>query len=65
MREKKSKWTQRTHILKDDEFICKNCGYSAKKAVKTCPGCGAKMTNTNYIASWVDEMDFLDWEDDD
>ena len=63
MKEKKSIWIQKTHILKDDEFICKTCGYKAKKALKICPGCGAAMKKTEYDPSWVDELDFLDWEE--
>ncbi len=63
MKEKKSEWIQKTHILRDDEFICRACGLKAEKPFKICPGCGAKMKKTKYIASWVDEEDFLDWED--
>lgn len=63
MKEKKSELIHKTHFLKDDEYICKACGYRAKKAFKVCPGCGAKIKRKNYDPSWVDEMDFLDWED--
>lgn len=64
MKQKKAKWDQITHFLKNDEYICSECGYNAKKPFKKCPGCSSQMKGTNYDPEWVDEMDFLDWEDD-
>ncbi|MCQ2548385.1 MAG: hypothetical protein MJ145_05240 [Clostridia bacterium] len=57
---KKAYWTQQTHLLKADEYICSACGYSAKKALKECPGCGAIMSKSKYDPTWVDEAEILD-----
>ena len=56
----KTFWIQKTHLLKNDEYICSNCKFNADKAYKRCPGCGAEMSKTKYDPSWVDEAEFLD-----
>jgi len=48
-------WTQKTHLFDADEFICSACGYSADKAYKNCPKCGAEMAESKYDPTWVDE----------
>ena len=53
-------WTQKTHFLRADEFICSACTKSSDKAYKNCPSCGALMTKNKYEASWVDEAEILD-----
>ncbi len=52
-------WTQRTHLLRDDEFICSACNASGKKPYKECPACGAAMKKSKYDPSWVDEEEEL------
>ena len=39
-------WTQRTHLLRADEYICPFCGHS--------------MEGSDYDPSWVDEAEMLD-----
>ncbi len=58
-------WIQKTHYLKADEFICSACGFKAKKAFRTCPGCKAQISKVKYEASWVDEAEFVDMMFDD
>lgn len=57
---KNAEWTQCTHLLRKDEYICSVCGYHADKPYGTCPHCGAKMKTSKYDPSWVDEMEMLD-----
>ena len=58
-------WIRKTHFLRADEFICSDCGCKAKKAYKTCPGCGVRINKIIYDASWVDEAELIDmmWEE--
>ena len=54
-------WTQITHLLDPDEFICSHCHYvTTKKGLKICPQCSARMKETKYVASWVDEAEWFD-----
>ena len=53
-------WTQRTHLLRADEYICPFCGGSADKPYATCPFCGHSMEGSDYDPSWVDEAEMLD-----
>lgn len=57
---KKAYWTQKTHLLRADEYICSACGRSANKAYKQCPSCGAVMGKSKYDPSWVDEAEMMD-----
>ena len=54
-KEKEPVWVQKTHFLQADEFICSACGTKAKRAHKTCPHCGAKLTKTQTDPGWIDE----------
>ena len=53
-------WTQKTHLLRADEFICSGCGNVERKAHKICPSCGARMKKSKYDPTWVDEAEILD-----
>lgn len=55
----KAYWTQRTHLLRADEYICSACGHSFKKATPFCPKCNAKMMKSQYDPSWVDEAEII------
>lgn len=57
---KKPHWILVTHLFKDDEYICSNCGYSSKKPLSKCPNCGNNMHGSKYDASWVDEAEMMD-----
>ena len=59
-RQKTAYWSQKTHLLRADEFICSECGTVSDKGYGTCPGCGARMKKSKYDPSWVDEAEFLD-----
>ena len=59
-KEKASAWTQKTHFLRADEFVCSACGGTAKRAHKTCPHCGAKLTRAVKDSGWVDEAELFD-----
>ena len=56
---KTARWTRRTHLFRQDEFICSGCGASCGKPEQTCPKCGAKMKDTKYDPSWVDEIELF------
>lgn len=56
---KTAHWTQRTHLLRADEFVCSACGATCVKPYQTCPACGATMKKAKYDASWVDEAEGL------
>lgn len=53
-------WTQNTHILRADEYICSVCHQSFKKPTKTCPHCKSQMKGSMYDPNWVDEVEFLE-----
>ena len=53
-------WTQKTHLLRDDEYICPFCGFSADAPYVECPNCGSDMDGSDYDPSWVDEAEMLD-----
>lgn len=59
VRHKTGTWTQKTHLLRADEYICSSCERSAVKPYRTCPHCGAKMRKTKYDPSWVDEAEMM------
>ena len=52
-------WTQRTHLLRPDEFICSACKRGCNKPLRICPSCGAQMKKAKYDPSWVDEAEGL------
>ena len=56
----KAYWTQKTHLLRADEYICSACGNVSGKAYKQCPSCGSKMSKSKYDPSWVDEAEIMD-----
>ena len=55
-------WTQITHLLDPDQFICSHCHYvtTNKRPPKICPQCSARMKETKYVPSWVDEAEWYD-----
>lgn len=55
----KAHWIQKSHLFKDDEYICSACGASFKKPFSQCPACQASMKKAKYDASWVDEAEGL------
>ena len=59
-KQKTAHWTQRTHLLRRDEYVCSACGTAAEKPYKTCPGCGMSMKGTKYEPTWVDEAEMMD-----
>ena len=59
-KEKSGYWVQKTHLLKQDEYVCSSCGASYKKPFKNCPSCGMIMRSSKYAPSWVDEAEMLD-----
>lgn len=58
-------WIQKTHFLRDDEYICSSCGFKAKKAYKSCPSCESQIAKTVYDPSWVEEAELFDMISDD
>ena len=52
-----SRWIQRTHLFRADEYVCAACGYSADRPYKICPSCAALMKRGKYDPSWVDEAE--------
>ena len=56
----KTRWIQHTHLFKNDEYECSDCGAIYNKPYATCPNCNSKMGKTKYEASWVDEMEVYD-----
>lgn len=60
MRNKASKWIKKTRLFRSDVYVCFNCGFSAARPSKVCPGCGAVMKGTRYDPTWVDEMEMID-----
>ena len=58
-RTRSAQWTQRTHLLRVDEYICSTCKASFDRPYEICPSCGAPMKNTHYDPSWVDEAEEL------
>ena len=54
--------TQKTHILRNDEFICSVCRRSSRTPAKICPYCKSSMTakRPKYDPTWVDEIELLD-----
>lgn len=52
-------WTQRTHLLSVDEYICSACKASFDRPYEVCPSCGAPMKKPRYDSSWVDEAEEL------
>lgn len=57
---KKAQWIQKTHLFKDDDYVCSECGYSSEKPYSECPRCHSNMRGSNYDPSWVDEAEMLD-----
>ena len=58
-RHKTGSWTQKTHFLRADEYICPNCGRSTAKPRRTCPYCSTEIKKTKYAPSWVDEAEMM------
>ena len=54
-----ARWTQRTHVLRVDEYICSACKASFDRPYEVCPSCGATMKKPRYDPSWVDEAEEL------
>lgn len=52
--------TQQTHILKQDEYICSNCGYKSLSPFTKCPSCKAQIIKSKYDPTWVDEIEMMD-----
>lgn len=55
----KAYWTRRTHLFRQDEYICSHCGSASVRPYRTCPVCKAVMGRVKYDASWVDEAEDL------
>ena len=58
-RNQPAQWTQHTHLLRVDEYICSACKASFNKPYDVCPSCGALMKKSHYDPSWVDEAEEL------
>lgn len=56
---KKTKWLQKTHLLRADEYICPVCGEKADKPCRKCPSCATLLGGSKYDPSWVDEAEGL------
>lgn len=59
-KKKKAFWTQKTHLLRKDEYICSVCHRTADKPYNVCPGCRTVMQENRYDPNWVDEAELLD-----
>ncbi len=55
---KPAKWTERTHLLSDPDYICSACGGKSDKPYKTCPHCGAHTAKVKW-----DDKEMHDWLD--
>lgn len=60
-KERKAYWTQKTHLLCSDEYICSACGHVSGKAYKQCPSCESDMSKSKYDLSWIDEAEMMDF----
>ena len=56
---KKTKWLQKTHLLRADEYICPICGGITAKPCRKCPSCGTALNETAGDSTWVDEAEEL------
>lgn len=56
---KRDHWIQKTHLFREDEYICSRCGASYGKPYKVCPSCQSEMGRSKYDPSWVDEAEGL------
>ena len=53
-------WDKHTHLLAADEYICSNCGYSARRPYPECPNCGCDMSKGSSDTNWVEEAAIMD-----
>ena len=58
-RNRSARWTQHTHLLRVDEYICSACQASFDQPYDVCPSCGTPMKELRYDPSWVDEAEEL------
>ncbi len=56
---KRTRWVQKTHLFRADEYICFRCGVSFGKPYEICPNCQSEMGKPKYSPSWVDEVEGL------
>ena len=54
---KSEHWIQRTHLFREDDYVCSFCKASCNKPYKVCPVCGMTMKSAKYDPSWVDEAE--------
>lgn len=59
-KQKTGYWIQHAHLFRSDAYECSVCHNNARKAMKNCPACGARMKRSKYDPQWVDELEFLD-----
>ena len=55
----KTKWLQKKHLLRADEYICPVCGAVSDKPRRKCPACGTALYGTAGDSTWVDEAEGL------
>ena len=56
---KKTKWLQKTHLLRADEYICPVYGAISDKPRRKYPSCGTALYGTAGDSTWVDEAEGL------
>ncbi len=56
----KSRWIQRAHLLRADEYLCPVCGRVSPKPLAACPKCGARLKGVKYDPVFVDEIENAD-----
>ena len=56
---KKTKWLQKTHLFRADEYICPVCGAVSDTPRRKCPSCGTVLYRTAGNSTWVDEAEGL------
>ena len=56
---KRVHWIQKTHLFRQDEYICSQCNAAYNKPYKVCPNCQSVMGKYKYDPSWVDKAEGL------
>ena len=56
---KKPHWTRKSHLFREDEYVCSKCGSKSPHPCKSCPRCGTSLAGTKYDLTWVEEAEGL------
>ena len=60
MKQKPAYWIRRTHVFRNDEYVCSVCNAKSDKPYTVCPCCGRPVKGSRYDPSWVGEMELTD-----